>query len=120
MGTSFPFVRKLAESMGTAFPRLKCPMHYDHTFGDCCALKIQLMHPATFQILINFRGLRTSFAGHTGRSAFGHAHPALHAVLPSASAFQLYEMTTGPNTFVSESEVLRRTVCRLSICAVSL
>jgi len=24
---------------------VECPLHYDYTCGDCCALKIQLIHP---------------------------------------------------------------------------
>jgi len=76
-GNVVPVVKKLA------FPSLKCPMHYDYTFGDCCALKIQLIHiihPAAFQILKIFSGLRCSeppLREQTRSSTFGHAHPAL-------------------------------------------
>jgi len=122
-GNVVPIVRKT----GIGFPLLKCPTHYDYTFRDCCALKMQLIHPQHFKFSKFSRGSERPLWEHACSSAFGHAHLAFHAIHPSTSTsslFLLYEMTTA----ALQWHDTRRTCCcqcsikihYISICTVSV
>jgi len=93
-GNAVPIVRKLAECMRTAFPLLKSPMPYDYTFGNCCALKIQLIHLVTFQI---FKICRASKHPLWEQGARPSATRVLHFTLSvRAPVFLLFNFTKWP------------------------